>query len=40
MLGANAVECYGFDPAKLAPVAARVGPEVGDVGAGSVRHGP
>ncbi len=27
MLGGNAAECYGFDCEKLAPLAARIGPE-------------
>ena len=27
MVGENALACYGFDPAELAPVAARIGPE-------------
>lgn len=32
MLGDNAVEFYGFDAEKLAPIAARIGPEKGDFG--------
>ncbi|MCP4905152.1 MAG: amidohydrolase family protein [bacterium] len=27
MVGENAIECYGFDAAELAPIAERVGPE-------------
>jgi hypothetical protein len=27
MLGGNAARFYGFDTAKLAPIAARIGPE-------------
>lgn len=32
MVGLNAVECYGFDAARLAEVAARVGPAYADLG--------
>jgi predicted TIM-barrel fold metal-dependent hydrolase len=28
MLGGNAARCYGFDVEKLAPIVARVGPEM------------
>jgi len=31
MLGGNAVECYGFDAARLAEVALRVGPAYEDL---------
>ena len=29
MLGGNAIEFYGLDAEKLAPIAARIGPEKG-----------
>jgi len=32
MLGANAVECYGFDGDRLADVARRIGPAWEDLG--------
>ena len=30
MLGGNAIEFYGFDAEKLAPIAARIGPHKSD----------
>jgi predicted TIM-barrel fold metal-dependent hydrolase len=32
MLGTNAIECYGFDRARLEAVAARIGPPRGEIG--------
>lgn len=34
MVGANAAEVYGFDLHDLTPLAAQIGPEVDEVGAG------
>ena len=33
MVGGNAAEVYGFDPAALAPLVERIGPERGALGA-------
>ena len=35
MVGGNAARVYGFDPERLAPLVARIGPEPGELSGGT-----